>query len=31
MSTPGTLPNHWIGLTHISSEDYDVYTNFGET
>ena len=28
MSTPGTLPKHWIGFNYIRSEDYELDHNF---
>ena len=31
LSTPGTIPKHWLGFSYIHSEDYDLDKNFDET
>ena len=28
MSTPGSVPKHWLGLNYICSEDYELDQNF---
>ena len=31
MSTPGSVPNHFIVYSHIRSEYYELYQNFDDT
>ena len=31
ISTPGMVPNIWIGFTYIRSEDYELYQNFNDS
>ena len=28
MSSPATVPKHWLGFSYISSEYYELYINF---
>ena len=31
ISTPGTVPKHWLVFSYIFSEDYELYQNFDDT
>ena len=31
ISTPGTVPKHWIGFSYIRSEEYELYQKFDDT
>ena len=31
MSTPGTVPKHWLGFSYIRPIFYELYLNFDET